>query len=206
MTTKEKSIPVSREAAHAQDALCDEQIVALYFARDERAIRATQEKYGNYLLTVAYHVTHSHEDAQECLNDALLGAWNSIPPHRPEVLRLFLARIVRNTAIDKYRHTDAEKRISPDMVTSLESLDALLEADPSENETLAYLAFSEILSSYLDSCTERARTVFTYRYLYADSVPFIAQTMGLSERTVFRELTHLKEGLRERLTKEGYIL
>ena len=88
----------------------DQEIVSLYLERNESAITESQRKYGQYLHTVAYNVLYCHEDAKECVNDTYVGAWNSIPPHKPNSLRAFLARITRNLAINRYHKENAEKR------------------------------------------------------------------------------------------------
>ena len=74
----------------------DEQIIDLFFRRDQGALRETERKYNRYLYAVAHRILGNHEDSEECVNDALLSAWNTIPPQRPSVLRMFLARFVRN--------------------------------------------------------------------------------------------------------------
>ena len=86
-----------------QAAMSDEQIVELYWRRDERAIRETDRKYQHFLLTVAHNILRDAQDCEECLNDTYLGAWNAIPPARPKVLQAFLATIMRRTAIDRYK-------------------------------------------------------------------------------------------------------
>ena len=103
-----------------QSTMSDEDIVALYFARNEKAISETDLKYGRYLFTIAYNIVHDRLDCEECLNDTYLGTWNAIPPHRPPVFQVFLSKIMRNTAVDKFRKTRASKRIPSELVVSLD--------------------------------------------------------------------------------------
>ena len=70
--------------------MSDEQIVELYWQRDERAIQETDRKYQHFLLTVAHNILRDGRDCEECLNDTYLGAWNAMPPARPNALRAFL--------------------------------------------------------------------------------------------------------------------
>ncbi len=77
----------------------DRQIIELYLARDENAIAATDEKYGNYCTTIANNILGNREDAKECVNDTYLHAWNAIPPHMPQVLSTFLGKITRHLSI-----------------------------------------------------------------------------------------------------------
>ena len=79
--------------------MTDSQIVALYFDRDQRAIEETAAKYGNYCYSIVHDILQSKEDAEEAVSDTYLGAWASIPPHRPAVLRTFLGKIARRTAL-----------------------------------------------------------------------------------------------------------
>jgi len=88
----------------------DEKIVQLYWDRDERAIPATAEKYGNYCNAIAENILANREDAEECVNDTYLRAWNSMPPHRPGILSAFLGKITRNLALNRLRQNGAEKR------------------------------------------------------------------------------------------------
>ena len=100
----------------------DSRIVALYWARDEEAIRATASKYGSYCRSIADNILRSREDAEEILNDTYLGAWNAMPPHRPEVLRTFLGRITRCAALKKWRDEHRDKRGVGEVALALEEL------------------------------------------------------------------------------------
>lgn len=88
----------------------DQEIIALYWAKEERAISATAEKYGGYCHTIAYNILCDHFEAEECVNDTYLGAWNSIPPQRPNRLAAFLGKITRNLALNRYKRNHAAKR------------------------------------------------------------------------------------------------
>ena len=112
--TKEKSC----------ELLSDEQIIDLYFAREERAIKETDHKYGKYLFTIAYNIVQDTLDCEECLNDTYLNTWNRIPPTRPSIFHAFLSKIMRNIAVDRYRHNKAQKRAPSEMLLTLEELDS----------------------------------------------------------------------------------
>ena len=100
----------------------DAAIVQLFWDRDERAIPAAAEKYGNYCTSIALHIVGNWEDAEECVNDAYLNAWNSIPPHRPKMLSTFLGKIIRNLSINRYKHNTAEKRGGGELPAVLDEL------------------------------------------------------------------------------------
>ena len=101
----------------------DEQILDLYFARDEQAVAETDRKYGGYCFTLANSILHSDQDAEETVSDTYLRAWNTIPPKRPGIFKMFLAKITRNLAFSRWRSMNAEKRGGGEMTLVLEELD-----------------------------------------------------------------------------------
>ena len=185
-------------------ALPDEEIVELYFARNERAIKETDHKYGKYLLTIAYNIVRDQLDCEECLNDTYLSTWNRIPPTRPSVFQAFLSKIMRNVAVDKYRHNTADKRIPSELVVSLNELDNCLPDEMSMEEEQAIAELSRMLNDYLLRLSDRERLLFVCRYYYADKISEIAKMLQAGERTVYRELAELRDGLRAHLEKEGF--
>lgn len=185
-----------------QSTMSDEDIVALYFARNEKAISETDLKYGRYLFTIAYNIVHDRLDCEECLNDTYLGTWNAIPPHRPPVFQVFLSKIMRNTAVDKFRKTRASKRIPSELVVSLDELNGCMPSDISEEERVV-AEIGGALNSFLKGLNDREQFIFVCRYYYADKIGVIARMLQISEKTVGRELVRLRELLREHLKKEG---
>ena len=104
----------------------DEKIVQLYWNRDEQAIPATAQKYGNYCTSIAKNIIGNLEDAEECVNDTYLNAWNSMPPHRPGVLSTFLGKIVRNLSFNRYKYNTADKRGGGELPLVLDELSDLV--------------------------------------------------------------------------------
>lgn len=194
--------PDVRQLSAVPSNLSDEEIIALYFDRNEKAIKETDVKYGKYLYTIAYNIVYDRLDCEECLNDTYLSTWNSIPPHRPPVFQVFLSKIMRNTAIDKYRHNRASKRVPAEMVVSLEEFGETL-PDPTSKEEETVKELSRALSGFLHTLNDREQFVFVCRYYYADRVSVIARMLQVSENTVTRELTSLRQALKEYLRKEG---
>ena len=88
----------------------DEQIIDMYWAREQEAITETADKYGKYCGTIAWNILYNSEDCEECLNDTWLKAWNSMPTERPQILSAFLGAITRNLSLDRYRKNHAKKR------------------------------------------------------------------------------------------------
>lgn len=184
--------------------LSDEEIIELYWNREERAISETDTKYGRYLFTIAYNIVHDRLDCEECLNDTYLGTWNSIPPHRPNIFQIFLARIARNIAVDRYREKTASKRIPSEMTVSLDELNECLSYDPSVEEDTLVKGISSVLNEFLKTLPEREKFTFVCRYYYADSVENIAKMLQVTERTVFRDLAKTRARLKELLEKAGF--
>lgn len=183
--------------------LSDDQIIELYWQREEKAISETENKYGKYLYTIAYNIVHNRSDCEECLNDTYLGTWNSIPPAKPCAFRAFLSRIMRNIAVDKYRKASASRRIPSELVVSMEELDECMICDNSYDEEQAVADIVRVLNEYLRNASDRDSLVFICRYYYSDKISQIARMLKVSERTIQRELARIREELRERLAKEG---
>ena len=181
----------------------DAAIVRLYWDRNEQAIPATAEKYGSYCTAIARNILGSPEDAEECVNDAYMLAWNAMPPHRPARLPPFLGRIARNTALDRYDYNTAQCRGALPAV--LEELGECVSGAPLE-EALDLRALGEAISDYLDTVSPAARRTFLWRYWYGDSLEDIARRYGYTTSKVKSLLHRTRKGLREHLTREGYAL
>jgi len=107
----------------------DHEIIGLYWSRSESAIAATAEKYGNYCHAIAYNILHSSDDAEECANDTYLSAWNTIPPQRPNRLSIYLGKITRNLALNRYKRCTAQKRGHGQVALALSELEACVPAE-----------------------------------------------------------------------------
>lgn len=182
----------------------DREIVALFWAREEKAIRWTAEKYGRYLTKIAQNILPSPEDWEECVNDVYLKAWNSIPPHRPEVLSAYLGKLARERAIDLYRKSRSRKRGGSEYALSLSELEEVL---PDRDTTVAGAesrCLDSVLDAWLRTLPGEMRKAFVGRYFYADSVKDIAAYLGMSESKVKSMLFRARKALRKRLTEEGF--
>lgn len=186
------------------EELGDEEIVELYWSRNEQAISETSKKYGPYLHTIAYNILHDRLDCEECVNDTYLGTWNRIPPTRPNVLRVFLAKIARNISIDRFRENHSAKRIPSELVVTLEEMDEFL-ADPSvPEEEYAIHEMIRILNDYLRTLSSRREFIFVCRYYYSDPIDKIANMLGIGRSTVYRELTDMRQALKEAFERGGW--
>ena len=194
-----------RFRAKEQSVMSDAQIVELYFERNEQAIRETDVKYRNFLLSVAYNIVYDSCDSEECLNDTYLGAWNSIPPSRPEFLKAFLAVIIRRCAIDRYKARKRQKRISSELTVSLSELEDFISDDSTSADINTY-ELGRVISDFVRSLPDRRMYIFMSRYYVARPVKEIASLLSCSESTVNKEIATIKRDLKEKLEKEGYCL
>lgn len=187
-----------------REHLPDEDIIGLYWARDEKAIDETDVKYGGYLYTIAYNVLHDSMDCEECQNDTYLRVWNDIPPTRPQIFRAYLTKIIRRIAIDRYKLLSSKKRVPSELTVSLDEFRDTLADSTSVEQAYDVAAMGELIGTYLRRQTEQRQTIFVCRYYYADPVATIAEMCKLSERMIYMELSAMKRELREYLNGEGY--
>lgn len=175
----------------------DYQIVDLYWARKEKAIDETEKKYGKMLHSLSYSLLSSHEDAEECVNDTYLGAWNTMPSARPMYLGSFLSKITRRLSIDRWRREHREKRGG--VAGMIEELtDCIPDEDTPAREYERGLLRGE-LNAFLRTLPEEKRAIFVRRYFYAQEIRTIAQEVGVSEANVKIVLHRLREQLKQRL-------
>ncbi len=185
--------------------MTDEEIIDLFFERSEQAISELAEKHGNAVKRVAFNILGDPEDAKECINDTWLGAWNSIPPHRPSPLRTFVCRIARNLATKKYHANLAQKRNSQYDV----ALDELAECIPDSSSVEDHMEANELAASidrFLDTLSYEDRFLFMHRYWFADSLADAAKMAGMSYSTAAVHLHRVKEKLKKQLIKEGVLV
>jgi RNA polymerase sigma-70 factor (ECF subfamily) len=194
---------MSDKSKKTTKVLPDEKIVQMYWDRNEKAIEATDSKYGKYLYTIAYNIVHDTLDSEECVNDTYLGTWNRIPPTRPNAFQMFLSKITRNIAVDKFRKKTALIRVPSELTVSLEELDDCLSYDMSAERMSEMSEIVRILNEFLESLDDRDAFMFICRYYYSDDVSSIAKMVELSKTSVYRELGRMREELRERLEKGG---
>ncbi len=178
----------------------DQDIIDLYFARDELAIRETAKKYGRFCEGIAQSILGDRSDAEECVNDTYLRTWNSIPPRRPTSLKAFLGTITRNLSIDRYRRRHTA-RYGGDMDIMLSELEACLPA-PEESRS----PLSELLDEFLAGLDPLDRNLFMGRYWHGYSVTRLSEGYRMTPNAVSLRLFRVREKLRIYLTERGYPL
>ena len=182
----------------------DEVLVAKFRDRDPDAIAEAKERYDAYCIYIAENILHDRHDAEECLNDALLAAWNSIPPQRPNNLKTYLGKLVREIAIDRWRKSKAQKRISDELLVPLDELEEMVGSNEVE-ESVEDAELSLCISRFLRSLKQVERDVFVRRYWFYDPVDRICVRYGFSKGKVSMMLKRTRDKLADYLKKEGYM-
>lgn len=183
----------------------DKRIIELFFERNEDALKETQAKYQSFCYYIASSFLRAREDIEECINDALLDVWNSIPPENPQSLKAYLAAIVRSRAIDRTRSNNAWKRAANVSVVGEEYLTMLDDGTDLASNYESKRA-GEIISDFLNRLSKSERNVFVLRYWFDMDILKIAAQTGYSESKVKSMLMRLRGRLAERLKKEGVTL
>lgn len=180
----------------------DDQIIELYFQRKEEAISETAMKYGRLLKSIANNVLGNYSDSEECVNDAYHVAWNKIPPKVPNNLGVFLGKIVRNIALDKFDYNKAAKRNS-DFSVTLSELEEVLSSKENPEFALEEAELAKHINDFLRQSDYIKRVIFVRRYWYADSIDEIAVNYGFSQSKVKSMLKRTREGLKKYLERQG---
>lgn len=183
----------------------DREILELFREREESALRESEGKYGRYCYAIAYRILGNHEDAEECVNDALNAAWKSIPPQSPERLSTYLGRLTRQIAIDRVRRENAAKRGGAEVVLPFEELDECIPDRAELHDYAAETALSEELSSFLRALPPTVRQVFLRRYWYFDPISDIAASFGFGESKVKMMLARTRKKLAAHLKERGFL-
>lgn len=179
----------------------DAEILTLYWQRSEDAIKETDAVYGRKLHSLADRIVRSFEDAQECVSDTYMAAWNTIPPRRPDYFFAYLAKICRNCAFGILERKNAAKR-SADVVTLTRELELCI-PDPAQERRLEGEEIGRMLNRFLGSISQESRMIFLRRYWYADSIQEIADRYGISQSKVKTRLHRTRNQLHAYLEKEG---
>lgn len=181
----------------------DHQIVELYWQRSESAIAQTEEKYGRYCYRIAFNLLQDDADAEECVNDTFLKAWEAMPPHRPSRLSTFLGKITRNLALNRYEMASAQKRCPAGGIVSSDAFQPTL-ADKAGIDPYEHAAFKDAVNRFLRSLPRRSMIIFLRRYWYFSSISDISRDLGITQSSVKVSLHRTREQFREFLKEEGY--
>ena len=183
----------------------DQEIIGLFFERNETALSEISRRYRRLYDSVIHRILSDDSDTEECSNDVLLAAWNSIPPHRPERLAPYLCALAKRIAVDRLRHNTREKR-NPGYVLMLSELEECLsDEEPMAPENDGE-EIREALNRFLRGLDTESRVLFLRRYVYSDTTAELSERFGLKENTVCAKLIRTRKKLKQFLTKEGIAL
>lgn len=183
----------------------DAAIIVLYWARDQRAIVETDGKYGPFCRRLALNILTVREDAEECVNDTYHQAWNTMPPQRPDSLRAYLGRIVRNLSLDLWRRNHAQKR-DRGLEQLLSELEDCVPARQTVEQAVEAAELSRHIGDWLETLTPRDRALFVRRYWNGESLAELAAEAGEPANRLSQRLLRLRRGLRKALEREGVTL
>ena len=183
----------------------DERIVELLFARSEEAVRALTEKYGARCRKLAGNILGNARDAEECVNDAYLGVWNSVPPKRPESLSAYLLGTVRNLSVARYHANRAKKRNSF-YDAAIHELEECIPSGNGVEDLVLAGELAGLLNRFLETLKREDRILFVRRYWYSDSVSELAKRLGMSSNGASVRLSRIRDRLRRFLRQEGYLV
>ena len=183
----------------------DKSIIALFFDRSEKALEELDIKYGKLCHTLSYHILNSRQDAEECVNDAYLGVWNAIPPTKPDPLRTYVCKVVRNISLKLYHKKGAEKRNSEYDIAMQELEDCLPAPDTVEAE-METRELALLIENFLDTLNDENAVIFLRRYWFSDTYTEIAERTGISEKSVSMRLVRIRKQMKQYLReREVYV-
>ena len=180
----------------------DKRIIELFFDRSERALAELDLKYGKLCHKLSYNILNNRQDAEECVNDAYLGAWNTIPPAKPDPLRAYICKIVRNISLKLYYRKEAAKRNCVYDV-AIQELEDYLPAPNTVEGELETRELALTIEGFLDALSDENCVIFLRRYWFSDTYAEIAERTGISEANVSMRLVRIRKQLKQYLVKRG---
>lgn len=182
----------------------DEQIVELFWKRSEDAVSETQSKYKKYCSYISRNILGNDQDVEECVNEVLNAAWNSIPPQKPSNLQAYIGKLTREISISRWRENHAAKRYASEFSVSIDEIEEIA-VDDDFTENVEKEQVSKSISDFLRSLPETDRNMMIRRYWYGDSIRSICERYQFSEGKVKVQLQRTREKLKKHLKKEGWI-
>ena len=193
------------EAERTVSSLDDRKIIELFFERSEQAIVELSNKYGSVCTKVAFNILNNKQDTEECVNDAYLGTWNTVPPQNPNPLLSYVCRIVRNLAIKRYHANTAAKRNSIYDV-ALDELENCFPSFASVEYEFSARETARMIDAFLETLDQKNRIMFVRRYWHSDSIDDLAKLFYTSNHNISVRLSRTREKLKKYLIKEGVTL
>lgn len=184
--------------------MTDSQIIALFWDRNEDAIRETDAAYGRRLYAISNQILCQRQEAEESVSDTYMKAWETMPPQRPLYFFAYLAKICRNFSLARLQWNSAAKRSAEIISLTQEMAECI--PDRRMEQLLEREALGQLLNRFLEGLSRDNRLIFLRRYWYADSVREIADRYGITESKVKTQLHRTRKKLQLFLEKEGIAL
>lgn len=181
----------------------DSELLDMFVSRSENAIALTAEKYGRYCHSIAFGILGNHEDSEECVNDTLMNAWNSIPPHFPQKLSCFLGKITRNLALNIYNKKHTAKRGGGQISCALDELAECADMNTAVETEEERKQIRDVINTFLREQNDLRRNIFIQRYWYLMSINEVAFQQEMKSSQVKSVLYQMRTELKKRLEKEG---
>lgn len=182
----------------------DKKLKELFFNRDEEALRQTDILYGSYCRYIAMNILKNEQDCEEAVNDAYIRLWDTVPPNEPQSIKAYLARVVKNTALDMARKRHADKRGGGEYALALEELTECTSGSGSPEDDIEGTILKESIERFLKKQKADARIIFIKRYWYFCSISEIANELGKTGSSVKVTLMRLRQALKKQLEQEGF--
>lgn len=182
----------------------DEEILELFMKRDENAIAETERKYGAYCLAIAKNICKNQQDAEECLSTALLALWNSVPPEKPDNIKIYLAKITRNAAINMLNAEKTQKRGGNISCEAFDELDECIPSSQRVEDSIIAEELSNSINRFLKELPERERNIFIRRYFHGEDIKDMAAGYKISKGHITVILHRTRKKLKKHLCREGY--
>ena len=184
----------------------DQEIVELYWKRDESALEHSREKYHGYLSRIARQILYDREDSEEVVNDTYFKAWQSMPPQRPSKLSIYLGRLTRHGAIDYLRRRTSQKRGGATYEMCVEELEESVPGGETPQQALEEKLLVQLLNQFLETLSPQARALFLGRYYYFDPLWEVARYCGMGEGQAKSQLFRIRKRLKAYLEQEGFVV
>jgi RNA polymerase sigma-70 factor (ECF subfamily) len=201
--TRCESATQAKGGKHMTDTIKDTAILELYETRCESAISETQKQYGAYCMSIAMNILQNREDAEECVNDTFLKAWNAIPPERPNVFAAFIGRITRNLSLDRYKSNKTAKRGGGETALLLSEMKTCIPDARNVEREVESKDLTRIIEDYLDTIREEDSAFFVRRYWHGEAVAQIAAKLGVSVSRINTSLHRTRKKLKTYLSERG---
>lgn len=186
--------------------MSEKEILELLFERNMQALEELKVKYFKLCISISSNILSDKLDAEECVNDTFLKVWNSIPPQNPQDLTAYIAKLARNTALDRYRKNSSYKRTQDGASLILDELCEIVSDTHTVEEELLYKELTDEINTFLSSLPDEKRSVFILRYFYGESISVIAKKYGKLSGTVSVILARTRREMKKYLEKRGYII